>query len=93
MEEEVPSGSDNIVAEFASYEEFLDSHIKPIDLFYLEVNCCVNFLLVLFTHVFKCGQKVSAREEILVKVNLTSRVLLCYFKFISLNFIKNKIRQ
>ncbi|XP_011415615.1 cilia- and flagella-associated protein 299-like [Crassostrea angulata] len=36
MEEEVPSGSDNIVAEFASYEEFLDSHIKPIDLFYLE---------------------------------------------------------
>lgn len=48
MEEEVPSGSDNIVAEFASYEEFLDSHIKPIDLFYLEVNCCVNFLLVLF---------------------------------------------
>lgn len=37
MEEEVPSGSDNIVAEFASYEEFLDSHIKPIDLFYLEV--------------------------------------------------------
>lgn len=79
MEEEVPSGSDNIVAEFASYEEFLDSHIKPIDLFYLEVICCANFLLVLFTHVFKCGQKVSAREEILVKVNLTSRVLLCYF--------------
>ena len=38
MEEEVPSGSDNIVAEFATYEEFLDSHIKPIDLFYLEVG-------------------------------------------------------
>lgn len=92
MEEEVPSGSDNIVAEFASYEEFLDSHIKPIDLFYLEVNCCFNFLLVYLTCV-KCGQKVSAREEILVKVNLTSRVLLCYFEFISLNFIKNKIRQ
>lgn len=51
MEEEVPSGSDNIVAEFASYEEFLDSHIKPIDLFYLEVFSCVIFLLVVITSV------------------------------------------
>lgn len=53
MEEEVPSGSDNIVAEFASYEEFLDSHIKPIDLFYLEVFCCGIFLLVVFTCMLK----------------------------------------
>ncbi|KAJ8318854.1 hypothetical protein KUTeg_003945 [Tegillarca granosa] len=36
MEEEVPSGSDNIVAEFSTYEDFLDSQIKDIDLFYLE---------------------------------------------------------
>ena len=42
MEEEVPSGSDNIVAEFSSYEEFLDSHMKPIDLFYLEVELCYD---------------------------------------------------
>ncbi|XP_060071495.1 cilia- and flagella-associated protein 299-like [Ylistrum balloti] len=36
MEEEVTSGGDNIVAEFNTYEDFLDSQIKPIDLFYLE---------------------------------------------------------
>lgn len=63
MEEEVPSGSDNIVAEFASYEEFLDSHIKPIDLFYLEVNCCVIFLLVLFTRVLNADRKFQLKRK------------------------------
>lgn len=38
MEEEVPSGSDNIVTEFNTYEEFLNSQITSLDLFYLEVN-------------------------------------------------------
>lgn len=67
MEEEVPSGSDNIVAEFASYEEFLDSHIKPIDLFYLEVNCCVNFLLVLFTRVLNADRKFQVERKFWLK--------------------------
>ena len=38
MEEEVPAGSDNIVTEFNTYEEFLDSQINSNDLYYLEVN-------------------------------------------------------
>lgn len=38
MEEEVPSGSDNIVTEFNTYEEFLNSQITSLDLFYLEVR-------------------------------------------------------
>ena len=37
MEEEVPSGSDNIVTEFNTYEDFLDSQITSLDLYYLEV--------------------------------------------------------
>lgn len=38
MEEEGAGGADNIVADFNSYEEFLDFQIKPIDLYYLEVS-------------------------------------------------------
>ena len=37
MEEEVPGGSDNIVTEFNTYEDFLDSQITHLDLYYLEV--------------------------------------------------------
>ncbi|CAG2218643.1 cilia- and flagella-associated protein 299-like [Mytilus galloprovincialis] len=36
MEEEGAGGADNIVADFNTYEEFLDFQIKPIDLYYLE---------------------------------------------------------
>eukprot|EP01135_Chromosphaera_perkinsii_P003993 Nk52_evm6s266 gene=Nk52_evmTU6s266 len=40
MEEEVrelPTGAaDNIVSEFGTYEDYLDSHISPADLYYLE---------------------------------------------------------
>ena len=38
MEEEAPSGGDNIVTEYATYDEFLDSQITPMDLYYLEVR-------------------------------------------------------
>ena len=38
MEEEAPTGSDNIVTEFNTYEDFLDSQITSLDLYYLEVN-------------------------------------------------------
>ena len=36
MEDEAVA-SDNIVTEFATYEDFLDSQITPLDLYYLEV--------------------------------------------------------
>ena len=38
MDEETPSGNDNIVTEFATYEDFLDSQITQLDLYYLEVS-------------------------------------------------------
>ena len=31
-------GSDNIVTEYNTYEDFLDSQINDVDLFYLEVS-------------------------------------------------------
>lgn len=37
MDEEAVGATDNIVTEFATYEDFLDSQITPLDLFYLEV--------------------------------------------------------
>ena len=38
MEEETPTGNDNIVTEFNTYEDFLDSQITSLDLYYLEVS-------------------------------------------------------
>ena len=38
MEDEGGSGADNIVTEFSSYEDFLDSQITSLDLYYLEVS-------------------------------------------------------
>lgn len=37
MDEEAVGATDNIVTEFATYEDFLDSQITPLDLYYLEV--------------------------------------------------------
>lgn len=37
MDEETVGATDNIVTEFATYEDFLDSQITPLDLYYLEV--------------------------------------------------------
>lgn len=36
MEDDVPTSHD-ITTDFATYEDFLDSQIQKIDLFYLEV--------------------------------------------------------
>ena len=38
MEDENVAASDNVVTEFATYEDFLDSQITPLDLYYLEVT-------------------------------------------------------
>lgn len=37
MDEEAVGATDNIVTEFHTYEDFLDSQITPLDLYYLEV--------------------------------------------------------
>jgi len=44
MDEEAVGAADNIVTEFATYEDFLDSQITPLDLFYLEVMSILLFL-------------------------------------------------
>ena len=41
MDEEAVGAADSIVTEFSSYEDFLDSQITPLDLYYLEV--CLFF--------------------------------------------------
>ena len=50
MEDEAVGAADNIVTEFVSYEDFLDSQITPLDLFYLEVkvNWCFSNSMNLF---------------------------------------------
>ena len=47
MEEEVPSGSDNIVTEFQTYEDFLGSQMTSLDLYYLEVRNSIIYFYVL----------------------------------------------
>ena len=38
MDDDIPTqGQDNTVTEFSTYEEYLDSQITPLDLYYLEV--------------------------------------------------------
>lgn len=41
MDEEAVGAADSIVTEFSTYEDFLDSQITPLDLYYLEV--CLFF--------------------------------------------------
>lgn len=43
MDEDVATGSDNIVTEFNTYEDFLDSQITSLDLYYLEVRCGATY--------------------------------------------------
>ena len=55
MDEEAVGATDNIVTEFATYEDFLDSQITPLDLYYLEVWLVLIltcFLLELSIHLF-----------------------------------------
>ena len=55
MDEEAVGATDNIVTEFGTYEDFLDSQITPLDLYYLEVLLVLIltcFLLELTIHLF-----------------------------------------
>ena len=37
-----PAVADTAITDFATYEDFLDSQISPIDLYYLEVGLCLG---------------------------------------------------
>merc|ERR1712004_795710 len=60
MEEEAPSGSDNIVTEFGTYDDFLDSQITPLDLYYLEDEELARQLVKLG---YRGSGEVLKREE------------------------------
>ncbi|XP_072051098.1 cilia- and flagella-associated protein 299-like [Amphiura filiformis] len=60
MEEEVTPGSDNIVTEFNTYEEFLDSQITSLDLYYLEDEELARQLVELG---YRGSGEVLKREE------------------------------
>lgn len=60
MEEKVTSGSDNIVTEFNTYEDFLDSQITSSDLYYLEDEELARQLVELG---YKGSGEVLRREE------------------------------
>ncbi len=55
MEEEVTPGSDNIVTEFNTYEEFLESQITSLDLYYLEVSLACKCTLTILHVVSPCS--------------------------------------
>ncbi|XP_065062789.1 cilia- and flagella-associated protein 299-like [Rhopilema esculentum] len=59
MEEEAVA-SDNIVTEFATYEDFLDSQITPLDLYYLEDEELARQLVELG---YRGSGEVLKREE------------------------------
>ena len=47
-EEDGANASDRIVTEFNTYEEFLDSQITPLDLYYLEVCFSYYLFIIIF---------------------------------------------
>lgn len=46
MDDYLPVGLDNAVAQFNTYEEFLDSQITSTDLFYLEVVFEISWVVL-----------------------------------------------
>lgn len=60
MEEEGAAGADNIVTEFSTYEDFLDSQITSLDLYYLEDEELARQLVELG---YRGSGEVLKREE------------------------------
>jgi len=60
MEEDANTGADNIVTEFATYEDFLDSQITSLDLYYLEDEELARQLVELG---YRGSGEVLKREE------------------------------
>ena len=66
MEEEAVA-SDNIVTEFATYEDFLDSQITPLDLYYLEVCIWISILNILMHDLCLWNFKSKASSNFILK--------------------------
>lgn len=77
MEEEVPSGSDNIVTEFNTYEEFLNSQITSLDLFYLEVR---TWVLLAYKQVLIDWWLTWLQTSVVVKMRSCDFSLWLYFR-------------
>ncbi|KAK2552823.1 Cilia- and flagella-associated protein 299 [Acropora cervicornis] len=60
MDEEAVGAADSIVTEFSSYEDFLDSQITPLDLYYLEDEELARQLVELG---YRGSGEVLKREE------------------------------
>ncbi|KXJ20692.1 cilia- and flagella-associated protein 299 [Exaiptasia diaphana] len=60
MDEEAVGATDNIVTEFNTYEDFLDSQITPLDLYYLEDEDLARQLVELG---YRGSGEVLKREE------------------------------
>ena len=60
MEDEAVGATDNIVTEFSTYEDFLDSQITPLDLYYLEDEELARQLVELG---YRGSGEVLKREE------------------------------
>ncbi|KAF6039921.1 hypothetical protein EB796_001773 [Bugula neritina] len=60
MDDDAPTGTDNVITEFETYEQFLDSQITPLDLFYLEDEELARQLVELG---YRGSGEVLKREE------------------------------
>ena len=59
MEDSGVKASDVVANEYATYEDFLDSQISPVDLYYLEVGLCSCFL-----SISNVGVQIAQDEEL-----------------------------
>jgi len=64
MDDDGSAGADNIVTEFTNYEDFLDSQITPLDLYYLEDEELARQLVELG---YRGSGEVLKREEFKVR--------------------------
>jgi len=60
MDDDAPTGTDNVITEFENYEQFLDSQITSVDLFYLEDEELARQLVELG---YRGSGEVLKREE------------------------------
>ncbi|XP_067935540.1 cilia- and flagella-associated protein 299-like [Watersipora subatra] len=60
MDDDAPTGTDNVITEFENYEQFLDSQITALDLFYLEDEELARQLVELG---YRGSGEVLKREE------------------------------
>ena len=70
MEDENVAASDNLVTEFVTYEDFLDSQITALDLYYLEVSF-IN--IIILNYDGNDENLVSSRNNsIIIKILITN---------------------